>query len=352
MTTGKLTVFALLLGAMSLSCSQERSLSPQPTDWVVYAAGWNFRQIYILDADSLSVVDSIPFRGSPLLMGTNPSGEYLYVWSDNRGIVPPGTYIFDTKEKNLVHYSAVSLGRTRFASHGRLLIRNSTYYEGEPLTRTYFCDPLTLTALDSLPDNLQFRDALNQGDTILVQERGSGNLRLLDLETGRMTGLYTASTRQAYMWYARVAPDGRSAAIVSDGAIEIGDLLTGEILMSVRSRGPGQVDISPDGSHAIVSTPILDAWFEASPSRLYLFDLRNRVLAAYLEGFSESNDLECGGLCSFLPDGTRALVGAIDGWNYGPLQVFDAKSGSIIRWIDLPTEDSDVRCFGVGRAPK
>lgn len=323
----------------------------------MYAAGWDFRQIYVLDADSLNVIDSIPFRGSPLLMGVHPSGDYLHVWSDQFGDISHGTYVISTKTKQIVSASDHDLGLPRFAKHGEYLVQTRSY-EGGRFIRSYFCDPLTFVVLDSLPDSLQYWDALNGAETILVEHRGKSTFGLFDLNTGTLQESLYSPTVPGYpgshphVWFARVVPGGKQVVLITDASIEMGDLSSGETLIRVNNYGLGQIDVNSEGSYAVVSIPIQNAWTEASPTRLYLFDLRTPSLAKFLKGFSEDNDLECGGLCAFLPDGQRALVGALDGFNYGPLQLFDVEAGTITRWIDLPTEDSDVRCFAVGRAPR
>lgn len=80
-----------------LSCTGERAVQPSTDHWVVYAAGWGLSQIYVLDADSLNIVDSIPFNELPFAIIPSPDGNLLYIMTDGWDGSPAATYIVDSK---------------------------------------------------------------------------------------------------------------------------------------------------------------------------------------------------------------------------------------------------------------
>jgi hypothetical protein len=223
-------------------------------------------------------------------------------------------------------------------------------------SRPYICDPLTYEILDSLETGIGVQDVLNDGDTLLVVEYESSTLRLYNLDTRMRTRSYQSkalandSTKHEYIWRAAVDGSGRRVIAVAGSGIELGDLETGEMLANDVAPGAGWVAMSPNGRFAAASSTGLmqDLW----RPRFWLFDVEGASLIAKLGTGDPSDSLSCGGWPTFLPDEKRVLIGPYPGLSWGPLQVFDIELGRIVRWIWVPSEDPDVRCFGVGRAPQ
>ncbi len=328
-----------LLGLM-LSCSHKGSDSAQ-TKWNVYAGCASTGMIYVLDGDSLTILDSIPGMREVNKIEPSPDGRWLYVQSHSelrqstlsRIDVMTGTV---TKVLPSDSYSDVAVVK----NGARLL-------HGDPLCNDEVIDPVSLTVLNEVTDTLCRRRGPTNGSKVAAltiaaaADRGStpftlsdSILRVVDVESGNVYGSYRPHLMSggplAFPYDAIVHPDGvRVLAIAPGGGHKawfvIGDVLTGETVFQHELQSPfGEVAISSDGNWAAVSDPGQFLMSEGHQPTLDIFDLKAMNRLKRFNMFSAQ--------IRFYPDNRRLLSGPRNRTDTGgALRIIDLGTLSVVR---------------------
>jgi hypothetical protein len=254
-----------MLAGLLVACNHKGN-EPEPVKCNIYLNNADTGMIYVIDADSLAVTDSIPGIGLALAMAVSPDGRWLYT----EGYLPPlaGAASFvktDLVEKEPVGsldgiFSAITL-----LNNGELLLRGSGY-GCESGDVNQLIDPSDLRIVTVFQDSLcRHKGALGQTKVAAMLNDGSRRICVTDVVSGNVYGSYvpTAAQGGTILPYTMVLhPDGIRVAVLGprsslrDSWFLIGDVLTGETILEHSLVYPlGQIAISDDGKYAVACDP-------------------------------------------------------------------------------------------------
>ena len=210
----------------------DKGPQPVPAEYNIYYASWQRNLIYILETDSLTIVDSIPDVGKVVSMEVSPDGDWIYAQTYE----PAYLTKIDVRSKVRVATLPYSRNRAEFLTllrDGGLLLR------GFPECKTELLDPAALTLSATLPDSVCALRGDASGTMVAALVGGTSRIRRVNIETGEMFGEYIARAsgdRTLRVWDGVLHPDGKRVLAIGTrgGGIEswfvIGDLTTGETL--------------------------------------------------------------------------------------------------------------------------
>lgn len=339
--------FSVLLG---LSGCKDKGTDPEPVKYNVYvgATTWIGDEqkdwIYVLDADSLGVLDSIPQPNYVNELAVSPDGHYLYVLEYDM-------YDEDTLRK------IDCQTRTTVWARWHPLPPQGGY--GGPMFlvdqgRALFFDRELVRTSDGalirvLEDSIAAGTGPTRGTEIACWTLDSSNggpfpesiVRAVDLTNGELRGSYRPRLSSGAVLLtirACLHPDGRRVSCAGlyqsshNVWFVIGDLETGETLLEHQlSRGRGDVVVSPDGSTAVEADHPVPGMLEGDYA-LYVFDITNLTLLKKFGG------IYCSQL-HFVDDGRHLITAPPSGFSSsGAMFVIDVQTLSIELEIRPPTD--------------
>lgn len=335
-----------VIGLLAASCTDKVTppVAP-PTPYNIYAAGMDYSkwpnerygQFYVYDADSLTLLDTIPLPDNllPWTAVVSSEGRWLYAGCQ-REIAPIGGFIvkIDLTADTLVWIKRrTGDERLRLLEEDQIICAFPDLYDavtGEPAGKVSFDTTLGLV-LGSGPLVDREMAAITFDSTT-----GARNVLIaLNPFTGRTRGWLVPTVRIGDGdWpvppvVTRLHPDGRRVLVVggtpSIGAwFVVGDLITGDVLFtSPVSHDWSEIDINEEGTLASVAVYADWVFGQGSPG-VYLFDLVNY---RQLRHYGAAELYEWPAQVRFIPGTTRIAVHGIPhsmggGW----LQVFDIQS--------------------------
>ena len=347
-----LTLAAL---GLALACTSRRGVEPGPVsydiyvgatfDWFSYGPGPS--KLYIYDADSLTLHDSIPLESMAFDMAISADGRSLYVqmdgpWPSYEG--PLSKINARTKE---VEWSRSGIGPSvTLLGNGELLLNGHEVL-----------DPLDGSLIRRLPDSVWLGHGPSTGTEVAatVEDATSKYVTVLDIETGRIRGRYVprlSSGGVAGVYYARLHPDGARVCVIGpryrlyDSWFVVGDIRTGETLLEHALTYPfGEIALSADGSIAVVTDPSRPLIYDSYPT-LDVFDLEAMT---HVRRFDFASGIRWPGQVQFLP-GDQSVVTAppAEATGTGPLQVIDLTTLNVTHTIWLPPVDPFPGALCVG----
>lgn len=326
---------SLVVLALLVQCARERSLQPRFSRQTIYVSvqtylsgGEQFNRLYLLDADSLNVLDSIQL--GPLLSGAaSPDGHSIYI--------QPGTIEkYDLVARRTL-WSNSSGFDLRLVDEGRRLFVSSRPPE---------CATLQLSAengslLGRTDGPCRLGSAPAKSDVLPVVVRvGDGTapswdstVQVLDVSTGEVR--WTVVPRQSdgrtlRLSHVELHPDGKRLLTIGAcgsescvAAFTVHDARTGVALLSAPLVTlTADMAVSADGRYAVVSNP---SYAGEGPQFVDIFDLRSNALARRLD-LRDGLHPDSFGDVLFLPDDRRVLIAPNIG---GPLQVIDLQDFSV-----------------------
>lgn len=328
-------IVALATLALLVQCARERSLQSRSSSQTIYisvqtylSGGEQFNRLYLLDADSLNVLDSIQL--GPLLSGAaSPDGHSIYI--------QPGTIEkYDLAARRTL-WSNSSGFDLRLVDEGRRLFVSSR--PPECATLQLSAENGSLLGRTDGPCRLGRAPAKSKVLPVVVRE-GDGTapswdstVQVLDVSTGKVR--WTVVPRQSNGRTLRLSqvelhPDGKR--LLSIGACGSGDCVaaftvhdasTGAALLSSPlTTLTADMAVSADGRYAVVSNP---SYAGEGPQFVDIFDLRSNALARRLD-VRDGLHPDSFGDVLFLPDDRSVLIAPNIG---GPLQVIDLQKFSI-----------------------
>ena len=302
---------------------------------VIYAGAWHIEEtphrgiIYVYTADSLTLLDSLPFSGTVRELVVAPDGRSLFI---HRGPTPWLLRV-DAKTGNEDWAIEGAASPLLLLDDGHMLVSGRVIR-----------DMQTGASIDSLPDSLEIGYGSQSGTEVaaVVVNEGDADtvVTVLNCATGATKGRFVPRVegyQLSTINYFRLHPDGVHVIVIGmrfapeDSWVVLGNVQTGATLYNHQLTGPyGEVTISPDGSLLAVTDP---------PAALSL-DGGGLALLLALEPAPHALEVEyAGGQTRFAADGSRLLIGAAPGLP-GGLAVLDIPSLQLTDWIVFPGADS------------
>jgi len=243
---------SLLAGGLALACATERGLEPKPVRYNIYANENHTGNIYVIDADSLTVVDSIPGMGYVDNMVASADGRYLFaqLWATR-------TVKIDVLTKSIVaSYPDDTFSNLFLLNEGRLLIRERCQLEHiDPATfRITFVDSTRICEVTGAPHGTRVVGSRPDQSRLLVYDSGKEKM-VADFEARTLEGTPVA------VYCAALHPDGRRVLVLGRESYDrtvflVVDVATESTLFQYPLAMPfGEIGISPDGTRALVTDP-------------------------------------------------------------------------------------------------
>jgi hypothetical protein len=340
--------YNLYVGATHLATSPEDS---------------SFNRIYIYDADSLTLLDSIYQAHFTWYLDVSPDGQWLYVTDFTSYSTNPTVWKIDARTKQVV-WSRSDLWGVRCIANGTLLLAGRDVLRADDGTLVRhlsdslypFWGPVSGTRIAAI------------GHTSDPDRASDAIVRVIDVATGEVSGGYIArlssgETLQG-IYTARLHPDGRRVLAIGVYASDynswfvVGDVVTGQTLFEYQINYPqGEIAISSDGNLAVFTDPGTPSFGEWGVP--YTVDLRTYRVTEPVRPSASTRDFPImGSQVRFLP-GDRRIVTApaadpslSDG---GPLQVIDVATMTLEKTIWPTFYDSlnwqPVGAMGIGPRP-
>ena len=231
---------------------------PEPVKYNVYYGSSDQGHLYVLDADSLTIIDSIPGLDEVTGIAVSPDGAWIYAESGK----PPG--ILSLKKVNMKTKEIVGMipddvfSTVSALGEGRMLIR------GRGLCRQDIVDANTFALTEMLDDSICGMRGPASGTSVVAYVGGTSRFRSLDITTGELKGEYIPhleSGQVISVFDAVLHQDGVRVLILGTAHpfwswFVVGDLETGETLLQHQVfYAQGQIALSDDGSFAVVTDP-------------------------------------------------------------------------------------------------
>lgn len=341
---------------LSLAGCNDDPVRPGPVHYNVYIAALDWVDgvatdpLYIIDADSMVVIDSIPQIGSLYDMEVSPDGRFLYNGVHRgvgSGIDFDSVRCIDIKRKKIVWSvpSSTFLGLT-LLDEGRIILRRWRA-RGGPASITDLLDANNGEVIKALPDSIRYGEGPVTGTKVAGEVGEYPNSRLVgvDVLTGEIWGEfvpYFPGGPPMPASFVRLHPDGDKVLVLGGifpgySQAMVGSLSTGETLvvgMMYRPTGDGQFSV--DGSLAAVGDV---------EGTLRVFDLDSMTTIAYPDG--------SGTQIEFVGD-TRVIVTAGPGDYFhgtNPLGRIDLSTLRATHLLNLPLPEPLLGALAVGPRP-
>ncbi len=352
-------IAAVGVSLLLIGCSKPDK--PKPLKYNIYVGCNNTDQMYVYDADSLTLIDSIPGLGNSYSMVVSPDGRWLYV-SVARGPVSGDLIKVDARSKLVVaELDGVGpIGHMTLVKDGEcILLGNVLFFSAK-------VDATTLQDFRLVDDSLYWRDGPTMGAKIAVTTARVASppgpdqrIRVLDIETGAVSGSYIPRLQSGEIistYRVVLHPDGQRVLVLGPSSprdvwFVIGDVTTGATLFQhwLAAAG-GRVAISDDGHYAIVTDPSDLSRPEFTPLTTDVFDLTTNT---HLKRFNEEDfsDWVYNAQIQFLADGKRAVLAPPPGKG-GPFYVINLVTLQEEKAIWLPGDVPLTGAIGTGLRPK
>ena len=371
-----LAVMALALLAFANLAGCDKATKPKPVKHNIYFGGMHisaytgdstYGWIYVYDADSLNLIDSInlnlidPTSQADLTdeLVVSPDGRWLYVLAASEHSIPSTLWKIDARTKQAV-WSRPGFDDTkwlpiRVLRNGALLLVGDSVFRAEDGS-----------VVRTLPDSLLTLWGPVSGTKVAAtvrsqpQEGYDSIISLIDVVTGEVSGRFVAHLTSGvpleHFYTARLHPDGRRVLAVGVYRSDyycwfvVGDLETGQTLYEYRLNHPfGEIAISNDGVLAAVTDP--GAIYLGELGRVYIVDLQTLSVTIPPPPAELLHWSWAAQLC-FLPGDRRVATAPKSYWyNYGPLSAIDLTTMRFEKSVWLPDVGMNVGAIGVGARP-
>ncbi len=346
----------VVLLAGCAGCDDDGPTKPGEVRYNIYVAALDWVDgiatdpLYIIDADSMVVIDSIPRIGSLHDMEVSPDGRWLYTFV-HRGSISgcPNDSLrrIDIKNKR-VDWAIPSGGDTRITllDNGNIILRRASRYL-DCSGGIELLDATTGMQIRTLPDSLTYGEGPVEG-TEVAAIAGSGldaRVVAVDVLTDMVHGAMVPRLPSGQLLgptFARLHPDGETvlviAGIVTNVAWGIvGNLNTGNVLLTERIYNINSVGaFTADGSLAVVS------------------DINSGLSVFDLDSLSYRGRVEIvGGQVGIVGDTKSVIVCGVGDYFHAtdPIVKVDAERVQPTGAVQLPLPEPLLGAMAVGRRP-
>jgi hypothetical protein len=365
-SVGAMAGVVVLLNSLIL-CSCSRSSGPQPVVYSVYLGATGYKTedaasrydlVFVFDAESLTLRDSIPAPGAVLEMAVSPDGHWLYAQCQGPGGVPGALYKINTTTKVVAWSLDGDAGPIALFSNGELLTR-------QLLEGTDIVDANTGNVISRLPATVRILGGPPNGTkaAAIVNDstapfRRDTIVTVCDIASGETYGRYVPRLENGEapvdIYCGCLHRDGQRVGVIGLGGgcwFMIGDVETGETTFRHRLTRPfGELAVSNDGSTAVVTDPGAP-WYGEGGGPPSVFDLQQNRLLKTLDETS-GLDIQAPSQVRFLPDDSRIVIAPYVFWG-GTAAVFAADRGTLSGGRTTQPHPEELLCgaLAVGRRP-
>ena len=354
-------VTAVVALGLVAACTSRRGMEPEPVRYNIYVTaggydpgGVHWRNVlYVYDADSLHLLDSVPLSTGPFEMAVSPDGRSVFLHGTGVRLRSGG---LDT----LWTVYTVGTGM-EMLDGGRLIVYGQDWHDGSPFGYSGW---IVVNAEDgsivqTLPDSLHIGKGPIDGTEVAATVLYSYGVYTIDTIV-TVIDVATCETRGQYIPrptagpairidYVRLHPDGRRVMLIGARSARVswfvvGDIETGETLFAHRLfYYYGEIAVSADGVMAVVTDPSKPGIWD-SPQTLDVFNLEEM---RHLKRFTVYTDINRVGRVRFLPDDRRIITAS---WASGPLQVIDLTTLTLTDSVYVPFNEW-IGALGLGPRP-
>ncbi|MBD3298472.1 MAG: hypothetical protein GF341_07455 [candidate division Zixibacteria bacterium] len=271
-TVIQITMSVVVLVAV-LGCDDDGPVEPGDVRYNIYIAALDWVDgnatdpLYIIDADSMVVIDSIPRIGSLHDMEVSPDGRWLYTFV-HRGSVSgcPNDSLRRIDIKNKRVDWAIPSGldtRIQLLDGGSKILRRWSRHSICPAGEELL-DATTGELLRVLPDSLLYQEGPINGTEVaaIIGDPLGARIVAVDVETDVIRGRIVPklpSGQKLFPSFAELHPDGETVLAIAGLTTDlawgmVGNLRTGEWLLTERIYDVNSAGtISTDGALALIS---------------------------------------------------------------------------------------------------
>ncbi len=316
----------------------------------------SFNRIYIYDADSLTLLDSIWQAHYAQDVAVSPDGRWLFVLDFTLTHGPRTLWKINAQTRQVAWSRSGRSGRLRFQDNGGVLLAGNDVL-----------DPEDGSILRHLSDSLVVLWGPGSGTKVAATVRGSlteygydSVVTAVDVTSGERSGRFVAHLPSGlpldHFFTARLHPDQRRVLAIGvlgsvyNSWFVVGDLLTGQTLFTYRINFPrGEIAINSDSSLAVFTDPGVQGFGESGIP--YLIDLRTYGVIT-----PPPADLALASQVRFLPDNRRIVTApaAEHIWSGGPVDVLDVATLKRQKrvWPTGSTYPTPPSVGGIGIGPR
>lgn len=271
-------VLGILVYAL-LGCN-DQATTPEPAEYLIYLNHPGSGAIYIIDANSLVIVDSIPGIGLVKDMVSSPNGRWLYAQVQEYPTAPNRLLKIDLTDKSVTTELGGFASELTLLAGGQWLLRGAEYcfdYVASELV-----DPTQLTVKRAFADSMCRQTGPMTGTQVAsVVLDASHRIHVTDILTGDVWGSYLPRSRSNdHLSPVATILDDTGERVIVLGAFRnreswfvVGDLHGDSTLLDRRLvYAQGDIAVSDDGRWAAVTDPSNDGYWDSSRI-LDIFDL-------------------------------------------------------------------------------
>ena len=314
----------------------EPSTSSPIQKYYLYVGNWGFDQVYVVDTDSNTVVDTLRGFGSVWDLATTVDGTKLYVCARMGGPNAPGSvYSVDIRRKvsKQIHPKVADVYVT---PQGTVVIISRDPYQ--PMRPIGTIDPAT----DAITffDTLDIRDTghndqgvvFSRNKPLLYGINNGGQLFAYDYDSKETKKIYNNLNENLRM---ALSPDGK-LIFVSGG--DIFDLERDSTVGFVGGNKLGSVTLNPSGEYLYVTDPggyLIDP---IPSGKVFIFDTKTKSYSGYVDVKKSSPISYQTDRIVLTPDGKTAYV---SNW-LDRIFVIDLQASEVTKMILVPAGSQPV----------
>jgi hypothetical protein len=363
---GRLLCLGIIVASLSWGCDG-KSTDPENVNFNIYVGASYYAdssaesrrdRLYIFDADSLVLLDSISLSAPSSVMAASPDGQWLYVtggWGGSPQAVPRAVRKVNA-QTHQVDWSDEGKGIWMTLLQGGDIL----LYGRDVLSTS---DATTLGHVDA---SLSPEHGALHGTKIAAiigdpngSETGDSVITIVDVLTGETSGRFVPRPPSGglfLIYFALLHQDERRVlAIVTGGQsyswLVIGDLESGETLLQDRLYSPfGQIAISADGSLAVATDPSQPG-IGGTPRGVNVVDLDAMQSLKRFDNPSGLPGRATGQAC-FLPGGRKLVTAPLPGMfaGGGPFCIIDLTTMTVTD-TTYPVQSGWGGALGAGVRP-
>jgi hypothetical protein len=336
----------------ALGCS-DQPVTPTPVKYNIYLSHYQNEAIYIIDADSLTIIDSIPDIRLAWDIESSPDGRWLYVQTAANRSGADALIKFDmTSKKRVTAREGIYTDLTVLNEGGLILRHRPLCADDLPPHQLLNTDEFEL--IEEYDDSLCRRSGPSSGSWVAATLRNeSKRIRAVNVRTNALEGTFQPRTRSGWpvdVTSACLHPNRKWVLLDgwANGATwaVIGDIESDSCVFDLSLASvAGSLAISSDGRWGVVTDPSRPPIL-GEPARVNIIDFET-MQSSYIEGLRVSPVQ-----ARFLPK-TDIVVLAKEHRSTiqtGPISIelIAAGEGKSLRHARLNTESGRIGGIGVG----